>query len=266
MRLKKKETVTAQKKAGIKGAKADVARSYNRFKTFGSRAYTGMSVGRSHKWYYDKGVWRETKISPDLWGISYVVTKRRAGQAPSGSGASIGTDYHWVILAHQHVEKLNADDYSTMMTGLKFKLAHRGGTSTKWNISGSSQRRHLITFLEEMIAQLKQTPIKLEITLGDQVHEVEAIPVLQACLEGVCNVYDVSMDNQQLGLLRRLKSGWKLDTVEDPKLVRALGKALDAYLEEEEAENVAAPLQDNGGKNKQQPSEKALIEEGNDQP
>lgn len=188
-----------------------------------------MSVGRSHKWYYDKGVWRDIKISPDLWGVSYAVTKRRAGHAPGGSGAAVGTDYHWVILAHQHVEKLNADDYSTIMTGLKFKLAHRRGNSDKWNISGAAQRKHLIGFLENMIAQLKQEPIPLEITVGKVVHKGEAIPVREACVEGRCDVYDITLDDQHLGLLRRLKSGWKLETVEDQKLIKALGKALDAH-------------------------------------
>src|SRR5690242_20808613 len=30
------------------------------------RSYSGMKVGRSHKWYYDKGEWKEKKITPDL--------------------------------------------------------------------------------------------------------------------------------------------------------------------------------------------------------
>ena len=37
-----------------------------------------MKVGRSHKWYYDKGEWKEKKITPDLWEISYSLTKSRA--------------------------------------------------------------------------------------------------------------------------------------------------------------------------------------------
>src|SRR5436853_7557762 len=97
---------------------ADLSKTYNEFKQFEGQQYTGMKVGRSHKWYYDKGEWRETKITPDLWSISYAVTKRRAGHAPEDSGAAIGTGYHWYIIAHQNVTKLNADDYSTSMTGL----------------------------------------------------------------------------------------------------------------------------------------------------
>lgn len=44
-----------------------------------------------------------SKITPDLWTISYAVTKRRAGRAPKGSGVPVGTEYHWYIVAHQHV-------------------------------------------------------------------------------------------------------------------------------------------------------------------
>src|SRR5688500_2214820 len=101
---------TAQQEKAIKTDQKNVAQSYNKCKEFGGKGYTGISIGRSHKWYYDKGEWRDSKITPDLWSISYAVTKRRAGHAPKGSGASVGTDYHWFIIAHQNVEKLNADD------------------------------------------------------------------------------------------------------------------------------------------------------------
>lgn len=96
-----------------KEAAKDLSKTYNEFKQFEGQQYTGMKVGRSHKWYYDKGEWRETKITPDLREISYAVTKRRAGKAPEGSGVPIGTEYHWYILAHQNVRKLNANDYTT---------------------------------------------------------------------------------------------------------------------------------------------------------
>jgi hypothetical protein len=36
-----------------------IAKSYNKFKTFEGKQYTGMKVGRSHKWYYDKVEWKE---------------------------------------------------------------------------------------------------------------------------------------------------------------------------------------------------------------
>src|SRR3954465_5282994 len=108
-----------------KTAKTSKITDYDKFKTFDGHEYTGMKVGRSHKWYYDKGIWREKKITPDKWELTYSVTKRRAGKAPEGSGVPVGTGYHWFILAHQFVHKLNADDYSTGMVGLKLKLAHK---------------------------------------------------------------------------------------------------------------------------------------------
>src|SRR5215203_7019667 len=112
-------------------AKKDLSKTYNEYKNFEGQQYTGMKVGRSHKWYYDKGEWKETKITPDLWEISYAVTKRRAGKAPEGSGVPVGTEYHWYILAHQNVRKLNANDYTTTLTGLKYKLAHKRADKDK---------------------------------------------------------------------------------------------------------------------------------------
>jgi hypothetical protein len=113
-----------------------------------------MKVGRSHKWYYDQGEWREKKVTPEEWTFSYAVTKRRAGRAPEGSGVPVGTEYHWYILAQQNVAKLNANDYSTSMTGIKFKLAHKRADNEKWSASERAQRRRLIKFLERVIEDL----------------------------------------------------------------------------------------------------------------
>jgi len=134
----------------------DVAATYNAFKEFEGRVYTGMKIGRSHKWNYDPGVWKETKITPDRWEIEFAVTKRRAGHAPEGSGVPVGTSYHWYILAHQNVTKLNANDYSTSMTGLKVKLAHRRAEGEKWSASPQAQRRALIKVLQEMVRDLEK--------------------------------------------------------------------------------------------------------------
>jgi hypothetical protein len=53
--------------SGKKEAAESLSKTYNEFKQFEGQQYTGMKVGRSHKWFYDKGEWRETKITPDLW-------------------------------------------------------------------------------------------------------------------------------------------------------------------------------------------------------
>src|SRR3954464_8581471 len=157
-------TRTAAKKVGKKSAAGNKKTGgYDEFKSYKGQQYTGMQVGRSHKWYYDKGIWREKKITPDKWELTYSVTKRRAGKAPEGTGVPVGTGYHWFILAHQFVHKLDANDYSTTMVGLKLKLAHKRADKEKWNITEPTKRKHLIQMLKDFIEELEADPKKLEI-------------------------------------------------------------------------------------------------------
>jgi len=137
------------------GVKKDISKSYNQFKEFQGKNYTGMRVGRTHKWYYDKGEWKEKKVTPDKWQFSYNVTKRRAGNAPEGSGVAVGTEYHWYILANQNVKKLDANNYTTSMIGLKYKLAHKRTDRNNWSSSDNAQRKRLIEILEELIENIK---------------------------------------------------------------------------------------------------------------
>jgi hypothetical protein len=136
--------------------KSDPSVSYDRFKEYEGQKYTGMKIGRSHTWHYDQGAWKETKVTPDLWQISYAVTKRRAGRAPEGSGVPVGTEYHWYILAHQNVRKLDANNYTTSLSGLKFKIAHKRAESEKWSATPQTQRKRMITFLRGVIADLER--------------------------------------------------------------------------------------------------------------
>ena len=147
--------VAAEKKSAVTDGKQNITASYNSIKEYQGQQYTGMKIGRSHKWYYDKGEWKEKKVTPDQWQIHYAVTKRRAGKAPEGSGVPVGTEYNWYILAHQNVRKLNANDYSTEMTGMKFKLAHKRFDKATWSASDKAQRKRLIKIFQGMIDQLE---------------------------------------------------------------------------------------------------------------
>jgi hypothetical protein len=129
--------------------------SYDAFKEYEGRRYTGMRIGRGHTWKYDPGNWKETKITPDLWQIRFDVTKRRAGRAPEGSGVPVGTDYHWSIVGHQYVCKLNANDYTTSLTGLKFKVAHKRADTGVWSATPATQRKRMIKFLKQVIDELE---------------------------------------------------------------------------------------------------------------
>jgi len=99
------------------------------------------------------------KITPDKWKFTYDVTKRRAGHAQEGSGVPVGTEYHWYILAHQNVKKPDANNYTTSMTGLKYKLGQKRGEKDKWSTMYNAQRVQLIQILQELIAQLKNEMI-----------------------------------------------------------------------------------------------------------
>lgn len=218
----------AKKAVKRKEVKKDFAETYNEFKTFEGHRYTGMQIGHSHKWNYDAGIWHETKITPDLWQISYAVTKRRAGHAPEGSGVPVGTGYHWYILAHQNVKKLNANDYTTSMAGLKFKLAHKRAEKNKWSVSGKTQRKHLIDFLQSIIAQLQEEPVPLHFVYNNQEYNGEAMPIAATCLNGVCMEYDISLNDESIGIIRRLKNSWKLEGTEDKKFIKIIGEQLPA--------------------------------------
>ena len=67
----------------------------------------------------------------------------------------MGTEYNWYILAHQNVRKLNANDYSTEMIGIKYKLAHKRAEKATWSASDKAQRRRLIKLFQRMIDQLE---------------------------------------------------------------------------------------------------------------
>lgn len=78
------------------------------------------------------------------------------GRAPEGSGVPVGTEYHWYILAHQNVAKQTANDYTTSLTGLKFKTAHKRAGSEKWSATPRTQRKRMIMFLRSVLADLER--------------------------------------------------------------------------------------------------------------
>jgi hypothetical protein len=133
--------------------------SYDQVKDFAGQRYTGMKVGRGHKWRYEAGDWEEKKVTPDQWSFSYSVVKRRKGRAPEGSGAPVGTAYHWYILADQTVTKLDANSYQTDMHGAKYKLAHRRADKGNWSASEKAQRRALAKILRAMLVELEEEEV-----------------------------------------------------------------------------------------------------------
>lgn len=225
----------AKKKSAPKPA-SDIAASYNEVKQFNGQQYTGMAIGRSHKWNYDSGVWRETKVTPERWELTYDVVKRRAGHAPEGSGVPVGTGYHWFILSHQYVEKLDANDYSTSMVGLKFKLAHKRYDKNTWNASDAAQRKHLIKILQDLAIELQEEPEKtipvvLQFDYKGQHYEGVGIPVISSCGDGVCHQLDITLNKTHLGVIKCTKNGWRITGVKQG-LTNAIGTEVAHWYEQ----------------------------------
>jgi hypothetical protein len=132
--------------------------AYGDLKEFGGKVYSGMAIGGEHSWLYPNGLWQERKVAPDRWTFAFSSLKRRARSAPEGSGAPVGTGYHWFILAHQKVRKLDKDSYETSMEGIKFKIAHKRPHWRDWSTEYPDQepeREILIRILEEELEQLR---------------------------------------------------------------------------------------------------------------
>lgn len=220
-----------RKKVRKKRTPTKVAASYEAIKNYNGKQYVGMQIGRSHKWYYDKGEWKDKKITPDLWEIRYAVTKRRAGKAPKGSGAPVGTGYHWYIMAHQEVLKLNGDDYTTVLSGLKYKIAHKRAAKGSWSASVPTQHKTLLKFLKEMVAQLEKKPVPLKFTFRDVEYKGEGVPVPGTCNNGVCYDLEINLNGRHVGILHRLKNNWKIEGVEDEKFVNAIGDVVSLWYE-----------------------------------
>jgi hypothetical protein len=144
------------KKANGSGRRPSPKGSYDRFKEFEGRRYTGMAVGRRHNWRYDAGPWVERKLTPEKWEVQFTSVKRRKGRAPEGSGVPVGTEYHWYILADQTARKLDANSYATEMVGHKYKLAHKRADKETWSASERAQRTALVKILRRMIAELER--------------------------------------------------------------------------------------------------------------
>lgn len=135
--------------------------AYDDVKEFQGRAYTGMAVGGEHAWVYPEGRWRERKVAPDEWAFTFESIKRRERSAPEGSGVPVGTRYHWYILAHQRVRKVDADKYETLMEGAKHKVAHMRPNWLRWSTElpgRESERERLVAILEATLAGLREEP------------------------------------------------------------------------------------------------------------
>lgn len=133
--------------------------AYREAKTYGSATYHGMKVGGVHHWTYPDGDWTERKVAPDQWEVKFTSLKRRKRRAPTGSGAEVGSGYHWLIVGHQWVDKLDANTYATQLEGRKYLLAFRKPGWPAWNTqfrkSTHGAKDRTIAALQDMIRSIE---------------------------------------------------------------------------------------------------------------
>jgi hypothetical protein len=79
-----------------------------------------------------------------------------------------------------------------------------------------------------MIDSLQQEPLNFEFEYKGATVKGEAMAIPQTCHEGVCFEYDVFINNRHLGIIKRRKSGWKMDNAQDEKFINAIGKAIES--------------------------------------
>ncbi|MEA3200296.1 MAG: hypothetical protein QOE90_1724 [Thermoplasmata archaeon] len=119
--------------------------------------YVGAPIGLTHEWEY-AGRWRETKLAPDRWTMAFRAMKRRHVGAPIGSGAKQDSGFYWLIVATQRARKVDANAYTTMMEGVKWKLAHKRADRAVW----SHEYRGAATMRQRTILALRSTLAGLE--------------------------------------------------------------------------------------------------------
>ena len=126
------------------------------------KAYSGMRIGSEHHWRYTDARWHEWKTKPDRWDLRFSARKHRRTTAPEDSGAEPDSLYHWLIVGHQRVRKIDANAYDTLLEATKFKIAHKRPKWRTWSSQydgNPTARQATIRALEQLLDELRTAEI-----------------------------------------------------------------------------------------------------------
>jgi hypothetical protein len=115
------------------------------------------------------------------------------------------------------------------MSGLKYKLAHKRAEKGKWSATVKTQRKHLISFLKEMLSQLERAPVDLAFEYKGTNYKGEAVPIPQVCNDEVCQALEVTLNDEHLGIIHSTNSGWKMKQIKDKRLIEAIGNQITLW-------------------------------------
>lgn len=148
--------------------KKDLPATYNGYKKFGGQQFARIQIGGSHRWRYDEGDWKQTKI-----------TLKRADNETCSAKAL-------------------------------------------------TQRKHLIQFLRDMAGGLEKEAIHLEFGYEGKSYTGEAMPISETRSDEICYEADVSLNDENLSIIRCAKSGRDTDRMKRG-LVEPFGNELFLY-------------------------------------
>lgn len=143
---------------------------YDDIKVHEGKVYSGMAVGTGHLWDYLNAVWEEQKVRADEWRLKFTATKQRHVEAPERSGVPVGSMYHWYICADQVVKKISANEYTTEMTGAKWKIGHKRPYWHGFSYTYPEQ----LSYRQRVIEVLRETLQRLEMQELEETMEKQA--------------------------------------------------------------------------------------------
>src|SRR5687767_2819525 len=113
---------------------------------------------------------------------------------------------------------------------LNSKLLINVPTKKKWSATAKTQRKHLITFLKDIIATLEKDPIVFEFEYNGVAHRGEAMPIPETCDDnGICQQFEVTLDDESIGVIQRAKKDWKMERVTDKGLIKAIANEISLW-------------------------------------
>jgi len=73
--------------------------------------------------------------------------------------------------------------------------------------------------------------VPIEFEYKDKLYKGEAIPVKEACQDGVCFELEITLNGEYIGIIHRAKSGWKMNESKDQDFIDAIGQEILLWYE-----------------------------------
>jgi hypothetical protein len=82
-----------------------------------------------------------------------------------------------------------------------------------------------------MLRELEEEVIPLEFEYKGNTFKGEGVPVPGTCHDGVCFQLDITLNDENLGIIHSAKNGWKMEQVKDQHFIDAIGQEIMLYYE-----------------------------------